>query len=104
MACPVPSRSGARPSAAIRGSDSWFQEIVLAHHRRYRYRQVTAELHRRSMAVNLKRVLRVMRTDNLLAVRFRKFVFYLFTCGQYLSTAIHARRPGPSRYQATLAR
>ncbi len=50
------------------------QEIVLAHHRRYGYRRVTAELHRRGMAVNHKRALRVMRTDNLLAVRFRKFV------------------------------
>ncbi len=50
------------------------QEIVLAHHRRYGYRRVTAELHRRGMAVNHKRVLRLMRSDNLLAVRFRKFV------------------------------
>jgi transposase InsO family protein len=50
------------------------QEIVLAHHRRYGYRRVTAELHRRGLVVNHKRVLRVMRTDNLLAVRFRKFI------------------------------
>jgi len=50
------------------------QEIVLAHHRRYGYRRVTAELRRRGMAVNHKRVLRLMRSDNLLAVRFRKFV------------------------------
>ena len=50
------------------------QEIVLAHHRRYGYRRVTAELHRRGMAINHKRVLRIMRTDNLLAVRFRKFI------------------------------
>jgi transposase InsO family protein len=50
------------------------QEIALAHHGRYGYRRVTAELHRRGMAVNHKRVLRLMRSDNLLAVRFRKFV------------------------------
>jgi putative transposase len=50
------------------------QDIVLAHHRRYGYRRVTAELHRRGMAVNHKRVLRVMRSDNLLAVRFRKYI------------------------------
>jgi putative transposase len=50
------------------------QEIVLAHHRRYGYRRMTAELHRRGMMVNHKRVLRLMRSDNLLAVRFRKFV------------------------------
>jgi transposase InsO family protein len=50
------------------------QEIVLAHHRRYGYRRVTAELHRRGMVINHKRVLRMMRTDNLLAVRFRKYI------------------------------
>jgi putative transposase len=50
------------------------QEVVLAHRRRYGYRRVTAELHRRGMRVNHKRVLRMMRSDNLLAVRFRKYV------------------------------
>jgi putative transposase len=50
------------------------QEIVLAHHRRYGYRRVTAELHRRGMVANHKRVLRMLRTDNLLAMRFRKYV------------------------------
>jgi transposase InsO family protein len=50
------------------------QEIVLAHRRRYGYRRVTAELRRRGMVVNHKRVLRIMRSDNLLAVRFRKFI------------------------------
>ena len=50
------------------------QEIVLAHHRRYGYRRVTAELRRRGMVVNHKRVLRMTRTDNLLAVRFRRFI------------------------------
>lgn len=50
------------------------QEIVLAHRRRYGYRRVTVELHRRGMVVNHKRVLRLMRTDNLLAVRFRKYI------------------------------
>jgi HTH-like domain len=39
------------------------QEIVLALHRRYGYRRVTAELHRRGMVVNHKRVLRLMRSD-----------------------------------------
>lgn len=50
------------------------QEIVLAHHRRYGYRRVTVELHRRGLVVNHKRVLRMMRSDNLLAVRFRKYI------------------------------
>jgi putative transposase len=32
------------------------QEIALAHQRRYGYRRITAELHRRGMQVNHKRV------------------------------------------------
>jgi putative transposase len=63
-----------QPDEAEMALRTAIQEIVLAHHRRYGYRRVTAELHRRGMAVNHKRALRVMRTDNLLAVRFRKFV------------------------------
>src|SRR5262249_54850612 len=31
------------------------QEVVLAHHRRYGYRRVTVELHRRGMRINHKR-------------------------------------------------
>jgi putative transposase len=50
------------------------QKIVLAHHRRYGYRRVTAELHRQGMKVNHKRVLRIMRSDNLLAMRRRKYI------------------------------
>ena len=62
------------PEEAEMAMRSSIQEIVLAHHRRYGYRRVTAELHRRGMGVNHKRVLRIMRSDNLLAVRFRKFI------------------------------
>jgi putative transposase len=40
----------------------------------YGYRRITAELHRRGFAVNHKRVLRMMRQDNLLCLRHRKFV------------------------------
>jgi putative transposase len=50
------------------------QEIALAHRRRYGYRRITAELRRRGMAVNHKRVARIMRSDNLLALRRRRFV------------------------------
>lgn len=50
------------------------QEIVLAHHRRYGYRRVTADLHRRGMIVNHKLVLRIMQEDNLLALRRRKSI------------------------------
>lgn len=40
----------------------------------YGYRRVTAELQRRGFAINHKRVLRMMREDNLLCVRQRAFV------------------------------
>lgn len=40
----------------------------------YGYRRVTAELRRRSFVVNHKRVLRIMRQDNLLCLRRRAFV------------------------------
>jgi transposase InsO family protein len=50
------------------------QEIALAHQRRYGYRRVTQDLHRRGMIINHKRVLPIMREDNLLAIRYRKFI------------------------------
>jgi putative transposase len=40
----------------------------------YGYRRVTAELHRRGRKVNHKRVLRLMREDNLLALRRKSFL------------------------------
>ena len=40
----------------------------------YGYRRITAELQRRGFEVNHKRVLRMMREDNLLCVRRRAFV------------------------------
>jgi transposase InsO family protein len=53
---------------------SAIQQISLEHRRRYGYRRITAELHRRGMLVNHKRVLRLLREDNLLAVQPRVFV------------------------------
>lgn len=53
---------------------STIQQIVVEHRRRYGYRRVTAELRRRGMFVNHKRVARLMREDNLLAVQPRAFV------------------------------
>jgi transposase InsO family protein len=50
------------------------QEIVLAHRRRYGYRRVAAELRRRGMQINHKRVARLMQEDNLLAIQRRKYV------------------------------
>jgi len=53
---------------------SAIQQIALEHRRRYGYRRICAELRRRGMQVNHKRVLRLMRRDNLLALRRRRFV------------------------------
>jgi transposase InsO family protein len=53
---------------------SAIQGIAVAHRRRYGYRRITAELRRRGMLVNHKRVVRLMRADNLLAVQPRAFV------------------------------
>ena len=50
------------------------QEIALEHRRRYGYRRITAELRRRGMLVNHKRVVRIMREDNLLAMQLKAFV------------------------------
>jgi putative transposase len=50
------------------------QDIALSHRRRYGYRRVSAELRRRGMCVNHKRVARLMREDNLLALGRRKFI------------------------------
>jgi len=50
------------------------QQIALAHLRRYGYRRITAELRRRGLLVNHKRVARLMREDNLLAIQPRAFV------------------------------
>ena len=49
-------------------------QIVLEHRRRYGYRRVSAELRRRGMQVNHKRVARIMREDNLLALPRKAFV------------------------------
>ena len=53
---------------------SAIQQIAIEHRRRYGYRRISAELRRRGMQVNHKRVLRMMREDNLLAVNRRRFV------------------------------
>ncbi len=53
---------------------SAIQGIAVAHRRRYGYRRITAELRRHGMLVNHKRVARLMREDNLLAVQPRAFV------------------------------
>ncbi len=49
-------------------------EEALKHHRRYGCRRIAQALRRRGMKVNRKRVLRIMREDNLLAIRHRKYI------------------------------
>jgi putative transposase len=56
------------------GTRSAIQSIVVEHRRRYGYRRITAELRRRGMIINHKRVLRILREDNLLGMQPRKFV------------------------------
>jgi putative transposase len=66
------------------------QEVALAHRRRYGYRRVSVDLRRSGMAVNHKRVLRIMREDNLLAIRYRKYILTTNSqhdCPVYLNLA-----------------
>jgi transposase InsO family protein len=53
---------------------STIQLVFAEHKRRYGYRRVSEELRRRGMLVNHKRVQRLMREDNLLAVQPKAFV------------------------------
>jgi len=60
----------ARADADLRDA---IQRISLAH-RHYGYRRITAQLRREGRIANAKRVLRLMREDNLLSLRARPFV------------------------------
>src|ERR1700704_934733 len=53
---------------------SVIQQIAVEHRRRYGYRRISAELRRGGVLVDHKRVLRIMRKDNLLGVQPRAFV------------------------------
>jgi putative transposase len=53
---------------------SAIQAVVIEHRLRYGYRRVTAELRYRGFLANHKRVVRLMRMDNLLALRRAAFV------------------------------
>ena len=59
-----------REETAVRDA---IQRVALAD-RHYGYRRIAAQLRREGMAVNRKRVLRLMREDNLLCLRQRPFV------------------------------
>jgi transposase InsO family protein len=62
-----------RPAEEETEVQSVIQQIALEHRRRYGYRRITAELRRRGMQVNHKRVVRIMREDNLLALQPKRF-------------------------------
>jgi transposase InsO family protein len=73
------------------------QEIALQHRRHYGRRRITAELRNRGMGVNHKRVGRLMREDNLLAIRQRNFVVTTQSQHQlevYLNVAAHMELTG----------
>ena len=61
------------PRAADTALRHQIQLLALAH-RRYGHRRITALLRREGAVVNAKRVLRLMREDNLLCVSRRSFV------------------------------
>ena len=63
-----------RPREEAMEVQSAIQQVALEHRRRYGYRRVSAELRRRGMLVNHKRVARIMREDNLLAMPPKQFV------------------------------
>jgi transposase InsO family protein len=60
----------ARADADLRDA---IQRLSLAH-RHYGYRRIAAQLRREGQIINAKRVLRLMREDNLLCLRSRPFV------------------------------
>ena len=53
---------------------SAIQQIFTQHQRRYDYRRMSAERHRRGTLVHHKRVPRLLREDQLLAVQSQSFV------------------------------
>ncbi len=63
------------PKQAVLLQRARLQELAVAHHRLRGYRMLTALLRREGQQVNHKRVLRLMREDNLLSLRRRKYVF-----------------------------
>jgi putative transposase len=76
------------------------QELAVAHHRLRGYRMLTALLRREGQQVNRKRILRLMREDNLLSLRRKKYVFTTdsaHTLPIYPNLARHARLTAPNQ-------
>jgi hypothetical protein len=88
------------PDEAEMAARAAIQKVVLTHQRRYGYRRVTVDVHRQGMVINHKRVLRIMREDNLLAIRYRKYVLTSDSrheCEVYLGAGTHADGAGGDR-------
>jgi len=80
----------AAPDEAEMAVRAAIQEAALRHRRRYGYRRIAVDLRRQGMIVNHKRVLRIMREDNLLAIRYRKYILTTnaqHDCPVYLNLA-----------------
>jgi putative transposase len=76
------------------------QELAVAHHRLRGYRMLTAMLRREGQQVNHKRVLRLMREDNLLSLRRKKYVFTTdsaHTLPVYPNLARHVKLTAPNQ-------
>jgi transposase InsO family protein len=76
------------------------QELAVAHHRLRGYRMLTALLRREGQQVNHKRVLRLMRDDNLLSLRRKKYVFTTdsaHTLPIYPNLARHVKLTAPNQ-------
>jgi transposase InsO family protein len=78
--CLLVGVSRARFYRYLRAQDPWdeemgvrseIQRIALEHQGRYGYRRVTAELRRRGILANHKRVARLMREDSLIATKLQ---------------------------------
>jgi putative transposase len=94
----------------LRAQDPWEEEmairsevqrIALEHQGRYGYRRITAELRRQGMAVNHKRVARLMREDNLVGTELQLYLDNL--TGQrdhgeiYVNLANRLKLTGPNQ-------
>ena len=78
------------PDEAEMAARAAIHEVVLRHRRRYGCVRVTKDLHRQGMVINHKRVERIMREDNLLAIRYRKYILTTNSqhdCQVYLNLA-----------------
>ena len=82
----------AKPKQADMLLRARLQELAVAHHRLRGYRMLTALLRREGQLVNRKRVLRLMREDNLLSLRRSKYVYHRFS-----AYSAHLPEPGAAR-------